>query len=61
MTVSLEMVLPGLGGWWVDTRFGSTPAFALVGFGLGMVLGMWHLIQMTRPRNGTPSGRSEGE
>jgi F0F1-type ATP synthase assembly protein I len=48
MTVSLEMVLPGVAGYVVDRRVGIEPLLTVVGFGLGMVLGIWHLIRMTR-------------
>lgn len=47
MTVSLEMVLPGVGGYWVDSRLGTRPLFTLLGFGLGMASGFWHLLRMT--------------
>lgn len=47
MTVSLEMVLPGVGGYWVDSRLGTRPLFTLLGFGLGMAGGFWHLLRMT--------------
>jgi hypothetical protein len=46
-TVALEMVLPGLAGLWLDQRLG-TSFLGLVGFALGMVLGFWHLLLMTR-------------
>ena len=46
-TVSLEMVLPGVGGHYLDTRLG-TSYWALIGFGVGMTVAMLHLIQMTR-------------
>ena len=59
-TVSLEMVLPGLGGYWLDGRLGSLPAFTLVGFSLGLILGIWHLIKMTAPAGNTnTSGKSK--
>lgn len=45
-TVALEMVLPGLAGLWFDRRLG-TGFFVLIGFGLGMVVGIWHLLVMT--------------
>jgi hypothetical protein len=57
-TVVLEMVLPGLGGQWLDTRWG-TNFLALAGFALGLSVGIWHLISMTRPRN--TQGRGEGK
>ena len=58
-TVALEMVLPAIGGAWLDKRFG-TQYWALVGVVLGMVVGMWHLLQMTRPKNG-PSGKQKDQ
>lgn len=45
-TVALEMVLPGLAGVWLDKQL-ATGVFALIGFGLGMVVGIWHLLVMT--------------
>lgn len=47
IAVAAEMVLPGLAGAWLDRRFG-TGFLALAGFGLGVSLGLWHLIVMTR-------------
>jgi hypothetical protein len=50
-TVALEMVLPGLAGLWLDSQL-ETRFLALLGFALGVPLGMWHLIAMTkRKRN----------
>ena len=46
-TVALEMVLPGVLGFWLDRQFG-TVFLGLVGFALGFVLGMRHLLAMTR-------------
>jgi hypothetical protein len=46
-TVVLEMVLPGLAGLWLDSQWG-TRFLTLVGFALGVPLGLWHLISMTR-------------
>jgi hypothetical protein len=48
ITVSLEMVLPGVGGLWVDGRLGTTPLLTLLGFGFGLTWGIWHLIRMTQ-------------
>jgi len=47
-TVALEMVLPGLGGQWLDQTLGTLVLFTLLGFALGMTLGIWHLIRMTK-------------
>ena len=61
MVVSFEMVLPGLAGYWLDGHLGTKAVFTLLGFGLGMTWGIWHLLRMTgavadpssgaRPRN----------
>jgi hypothetical protein len=47
MAVSLEMVLPGLAGWWFDRKMGGN-LFSGIGFAVGLVIGVVHLIAMTR-------------
>ena len=47
MTVSLEMVLPGMFGYWVDQKLGTVVLFMLIGFVFGITAAIWHLIQMT--------------
>jgi uncharacterized protein YqgC (DUF456 family) len=56
-TVALEMALPAIGGGYLDKRFG-TKYWALAGLVLGFVVGMWHLLQMTKV---TGSGKSKGD
>lgn len=46
-TVSLEMVVPGALGIFVDRRLGTVVLFTLVGFGVGLTLGIVHLLRMT--------------
>lgn len=48
LTVSLEMVLPGIAGWWLDDWLGWPPVLTIFGFIGGLVLGIWHLLVMTR-------------
>lgn len=48
MTASTAMVVPGLVGLWLDTRFGSRPWLTVVGFGFGLWLGTWRLIVATK-------------
>jgi putative F0F1-ATPase subunit (Ca2+/Mg2+ transporter) len=50
-TVGLEMVLPAVGGRYLDSRLG-TSYWVLLGLVLGFVVGMWHLLQMTQPPRG---------
>src|SRR5690242_20101929 len=50
-TVVAEMVLPGFAGQWLDHRWG-TKFLTLVGFALGLTVGICHLIAMTRPKTG---------
>jgi hypothetical protein len=45
-TISLEMVLPGRGGYWLDQRWG-TKFCVIVGFSMGLALGMWQLLRLT--------------
>lgn len=51
MVVSLEMVLPGLAGYWVDQRLGTRVLFLLLGFAAGGVSAAVHLLSMTRGDN----------
>lgn len=48
-TVALEMILPGLAGLWLDNRLG-TGFLGLLGFALGVPLGIRHLIAMTKSK-----------
>jgi F0F1-type ATP synthase assembly protein I len=48
MIVSLEMVLPGLAGYWIDQQLGTVVLFMLVGFALGSTAAVIHLVRMTR-------------
>lgn len=57
-TVALVMVLPGLAGVWLDRRLG-TGFFALLGFGLGMVVGIWLLLVMTGSVGKNKNGSKE--
>ena len=47
--VALEMVLPGLAGLWLDNQL-ETRFLTMLGFGLGVPFGVWHLIVMTKSK-----------
>ncbi|MCI0493165.1 MAG: AtpZ/AtpI family protein [Planctomycetes bacterium] len=51
MVVSLEMVVPGLVGYWLDERLGTVVLFMLVGFAVGGIAGVMHLLHMLRSEN----------
>lgn len=50
MTISLEMVVPGLLGYWLDQRLGTKAVFLLCGFALGAVLAGTALAKIARQR-----------
>ncbi len=56
-TVSVEMVVPILGGYWLDGRFATEPVLTVLGAAFGLIAGMWHLLRMTRP----PSPEGNGQ
>lgn len=57
--ISLEMVLPGLLGYWVDRKLGSLWVFFVLGGLLGLAGGMWHLIRLAQESTG-PKGEGKG-
>lgn len=63
MAAALMMVLPGLLGQWLDEKFGFE-LLALIGFALGIALGMYYLIVQTRQadarRKATQTPRKNG-
>jgi F0F1-type ATP synthase assembly protein I len=52
MTISAEMVVPGLMGYWVDQRLGTRVLFLLVGFALGGTLATLQLMRIAKGRTG---------
>jgi F0F1-type ATP synthase assembly protein I len=51
IAISLEMVVPGLIGYWIDLRLGTKAVFVILGFLLGMALGIVHLMRLAQGRN----------
>lgn len=47
-TISIEMVLPGAIGYWIDQRLGTKVVFLIVGAILGFVGGIWQLIKLSK-------------
>ena len=46
ITISVGMILPGLFGLWLDQKLGTLVLFALVGFSIGMTLGIYMLLRI---------------
>jgi hypothetical protein len=62
MTICLEMVVPGLVGYWVDQKLGTRVVFTVLGFAVGLSSGLWHLIKMSDSRSGeSRGGRDSGD
>lgn len=53
--VGLEMALPAIAGQWLDRRL-DTNFLGLAGLVIGVAVGFWHLLLMTRSP-GRKSGR----
>lgn len=47
-TISLEMVLPGVVGLWIDQRLGTKILFLVFGVILGFATGLWSLIRLSK-------------
>ncbi|MGA2798796.1 MAG: AtpZ/AtpI family protein [Thermoguttaceae bacterium] len=47
-SIVLEMVLPGVIGYWIDLKLGTRVVFLILGVILGFVGGIWQLIRLTK-------------
>jgi F0F1-type ATP synthase assembly protein I len=52
IAISLEMVLPVLGGHWIDTWLGTSPWLLLAGFALGVTLAGLQLARIVSALGG---------
>ena len=48
-TISLEMVVPALAGYWLDQRLGTRVLFLIVGAILGFSTALLSLLRLTKP------------
>ena len=51
MVVSLVMVLPGIAGYWIDTKLKTVCLFLAIGLIVGSYVGVRQLLRMTQPSN----------
>lgn len=47
-SISLQMALPPVVGWWIDGRCGSTPWFTIFGVVLGFTTSMRELLRLAK-------------
>ena len=58
MTISLEMVVPGLAGYWLDQKLGTQVLFLFIGFALGGTMAALALMRIANKRSG-PGGKQD--
>jgi len=56
MVIAAEMVVPGLIGYWIDTKLGTRAFFLLVGLAVGSLMAGLALARIARSR---PDGKQE--
>ncbi len=57
MTISLEMVVPGLLGYWIDQKLGTKAVFLLMGFAIGGTLAGAQLMRIAKTKSGPRDGQ----
>ena len=50
-SISLELVVPVLIGYWLDQRWGTLPLLLIVGVILGFATATLSLLRLTKPPN----------
>jgi F0F1-type ATP synthase assembly protein I len=54
MVIAIEMVVPGLLGYYfLDQKLGTKMLFLLIGLGIGMTGAILHLVRMTKTMSGS--------
>lgn len=61
ISIGLEMVVPGLIGYWLDGRFGTEPVLLLVGFAVGIVAAGWQLTRLVAKLSAANSKRDSSK
>ena len=50
VTIAIAMVVPGLVGYWLDSRWGTRALATMLGFALGMTYGIMQSARMSPPQ-----------
>jgi F0F1-type ATP synthase assembly protein I len=53
-SISLELVVPVLAGYWLDQRWGTLPLVLIVGVILGFTTATLSLLRLTKPPRSDP-------
>ena len=56
MVIGAEMVVPGLAGYWIDTKLGTRAVFLFAGLALGSLIAGLALARIARNR---PEGKQQ--
>ena len=62
-SISLEMVVPGLVGLWIDRQLGTVMVFLVLGMALGMTTAILHLVRLGSSvgQNGPSHNRADAQ
>jgi F0F1-type ATP synthase assembly protein I len=61
-SIALEMVIPGILGFWLDQNLGTVMVFLVLGVALGMTVGMIHLLRLAKSIGfGSPTKSSNSQ
>jgi F0F1-type ATP synthase assembly protein I len=61
ISIGLEMVIPGLIGYWLDGRFGTGPLLLLIGFAIGIAAAGWQLTRLVAKLSAANSKRANSK
>jgi F0F1-type ATP synthase assembly protein I len=53
-SISLELVIPVVAGYWLDQRWGTLPTLLIVGVLLGFATATLSLLRLTKPSRRDP-------
>ncbi|HEY5316099.1 MAG TPA: AtpZ/AtpI family protein [Pirellulales bacterium] len=59
ISIGMELVIPGLIGYWLDGRFGTKPLLLLIGFAVGMLAAGWQLTRLVAKLSAADSKREK--
>lgn len=58
-SIGLQMAIPTVVGWWIDSKWKTTPGFLIGGVVLGFAVAMLEIVRLAKGPQGTDS-KSKG-